>query len=59
MSPQHILSMKVKVIKISEEAYEALKEIQQALHALRGSKIPLTQVANEAIIHYWKEVRKK
>jgi len=53
------MSMKVRVIKISEEAYAALREIQQLLYAIRGSKIPLTQVAKEAIIHYWKVLRKK
>ena len=47
-----------KAIKISEEAYEALKELRDILQRETGFKLSLSDVASEAILHRLKQKRK-
>jgi len=49
----------MKVVKISEEAYEALKQLQQIFHNKVGTKLTMKQVAEKCIIDRWREESKK
>jgi len=48
-----------KIIRISDEMYEALKQIQETLKRKQGTKISLKGIAEMAIYRYWKEVTKE
>jgi len=45
---------KVNVVKISDDAYTALKEISKA-----SFNAPLSKIASDAIIEYWKKWKRR
>jgi len=48
-----------KAVRVSEEAYKALEELQQLFFHKRGYKPRKSDIASEAIYRYWKEVKKE
>jgi len=48
-----------KTVKVSEESYKRLKEIQKLFHDLHGTKLSLRAIVDWVIHQYWKEVKKE
>jgi len=48
-----------KTVRISNEAYQALEQLQRILFHKRGYKPKKIEIVSEAIYRYWKEVVKE